>query len=124
LVLLYASVAALWILVSDKAVEWLIGVPSQAALASTAKGMAFVAVTSALLYGLLRRLPGKLAPDGTSEFSARSLALPAGMLGLLVLALAALGISYTLSSHKARAVARLQAIADLKEQHWCVSAAP
>ncbi len=37
-VLTYAAVASLWILLSDKAVEWLFSTPAQFALASTIKG--------------------------------------------------------------------------------------
>ena len=36
-VLTYAAVASLWILLSDKAVEWLFSTPAQFALASTIK---------------------------------------------------------------------------------------
>ena len=58
IVLTYTTVASLWILLSDKAVEWLFSDPAQFTLASTLKGWLFVAVTSLLLYGLLRRLVG------------------------------------------------------------------
>ena len=36
-VLTYAAVASLWILLSDKAVEWLFSTPAQFAMASTIK---------------------------------------------------------------------------------------
>jgi PAS domain S-box-containing protein len=54
--LLYAGFASLWILLSDKAVELLLTDPAKIILASTLKGWVFVAVTSILLYGLIRRL--------------------------------------------------------------------
>ena len=41
-VLTYAAVASLWILLSDKAVEWLFSTPAQFALASTIKGWLFI----------------------------------------------------------------------------------
>jgi two-component system, sensor histidine kinase and response regulator len=61
-VLGYAAFAGLWILVSDKLLEWPIGSPDFAILASTLKGWAFVAVASLLLYVPLRRSVGPAAP--------------------------------------------------------------
>lgn len=55
LVLAYVVLSLLWIPVTDRAVEVLIDDPSLRALAATAKGWVFVAVTAALLHGLLRR---------------------------------------------------------------------
>src|SRR3990167_7065088 len=59
LVLIYAAFAALWILLSDKALEWLFSDPAQIIRISLFKGWLFVAVTSLLLYGLVRRLLGQ-----------------------------------------------------------------
>ena len=56
LVLIYAIFAGLWIVLSDKAVAWLFQDPNRILLASTLKGWLFVAVTSMLLYGLVRGL--------------------------------------------------------------------
>ena len=53
--LAYAIFASMWILLSDNAVAWLFSDPAQITLASTIKGWLFVAVTSLLLYGLIRR---------------------------------------------------------------------
>jgi PAS domain S-box-containing protein len=55
IVLVYAVVASLWILLSDKALPWLFDDPVQIALAGTFKGWLFVAVTSLSLFGLLQR---------------------------------------------------------------------
>jgi PAS domain S-box-containing protein len=55
LVLAYASFAGLWILISDQTAAWLFPAPEQLHLASTLKGLAFVVVTSLLLYALVRR---------------------------------------------------------------------
>lgn len=57
----YAIFAALWILLSDSAVEAIFKEPHQITLASTIKGWAFVGVTSLLLYGLVSRLVHQLA---------------------------------------------------------------
>jgi PAS domain S-box-containing protein len=55
-VLIYATFASLWILVSDKVVAWLFTDPARFTLASTLKGWVFVTVTSLLLYRLMQRL--------------------------------------------------------------------
>jgi len=59
-VFVYAFFAALWILLSDRAMGLLIGDPEALVRTSMAKGWFFVAVTSLLLYGLVRRLVGQL----------------------------------------------------------------
>ncbi len=56
IVLLYALFAALWILLSDKAVVLLFSEPAHQILAQSFKGLLFVAVTALLLFALMRRL--------------------------------------------------------------------
>jgi PAS domain S-box-containing protein len=56
IVLFYAIFSGLYILLSDHAVHWLFNDPEQIILASIAKGWMFVAITSVLLFGLIRRL--------------------------------------------------------------------
>ena len=51
----YACFAGLWILLSDQTAASLLSDPTQLHLVSTLKGLAFVVVTSLLLYGLVRR---------------------------------------------------------------------
>ncbi len=60
IVLLYAAFASLWILLSDKAAAWLFPEPAALVRASMIKGWIFVAVTSALLYALIRDLVRRL----------------------------------------------------------------
>lgn len=60
-VLTYAGFAAIWILLSDRAAETLFREPAALARASLFKGWFFVAVTSLLLFVLLRRLVIRLA---------------------------------------------------------------
>lgn len=55
IVAVYAVFAALWIFLSDKALEIAISDPEQRTRVAILKGWAFVAVTSALLYVLIRR---------------------------------------------------------------------
>ena len=75
-VLFYAVFAALWILLSDQAVEWLFGGAAQLTLVSTLKGWLFVGVTSLLLHGLLRRLFGRAGAAAASAARWRPLLCP------------------------------------------------
>lgn len=61
IVLAYAVFAGLWILLSDQAMGLLFSDPAALVQASMAKGWFFVAVTSLLLYVLVRRLLGQIA---------------------------------------------------------------
>lgn len=111
----YAVAAALWILLSDKVVAWLFDDPAEIALASTFKGWLFIALTSLLLYGLLRRRAGSV-PRSESATPARSnlglfFALPAI---LVVATIAGFGIARTVTQARDKEAARLEAIADLK----------
>ncbi len=114
IVLLYAAFAALWILLSDKAMGWLFQETAQSTLFSTLKGWAFVAVTSALLYRLMKRLPGSATGAGPPMVGLRSVAWPLGLMTVVIVVITGAGIGYTLFQHQEREVARLQAIADLK----------
>jgi two-component system, cell cycle sensor histidine kinase and response regulator CckA len=72
-VLAYATFAALWILLSDRAVGLIFHDSAQLTMVSTLKGWLFVVVTSVLLYGLVDRLtkrPKPLPEEGISpEYS-------------------------------------------------------
>jgi two-component system sensor histidine kinase/response regulator len=59
-VLFYALFAGAWILFSDTAVELLVSDSAQIIQVSMIKGWLFVAVTTALLYGLVMRLVGTI----------------------------------------------------------------
>ena len=61
IVLAYAVFAGLWILLSDRALGLLISDPAAFVQASVVKGWFFVAVTSLLLYVLVRRLIDQIA---------------------------------------------------------------
>ena len=58
--LIYAALAALWILVSDSLVGLIFTTPKAVAMASAIKGWAFVALTTVILYGLMKRLVHQL----------------------------------------------------------------
>ncbi len=70
-VLAYAAVAGAWILLSDRAVEAVFGNQAEHTLAQTLKGLAFVGVTSLLLYALVRRLVSRLVAALRLEREAR-----------------------------------------------------
>lgn len=113
-VLVYACFAALWILLSDQAVEWLIEDGENRILASTLKGWLFVLVTSLLLYGMLRRLTGAPGPLLLPRPGSGQPGLPFLIVSLIILGVAATGIYHAYRHHYERETARLQAIAELK----------
>ncbi|WP_265944462.1 PAS domain-containing protein [Dechloromonas sp. A34] len=108
---IYAAFAALWILLSDKAVAWLFTDPTSILMASTLKGWVFVAVTAFLLYALMRRR----APSATLP-PIRLSRTPLVVLAIVIVALTAVGVTTTVTQQQEKEVARLQAIADLKAQ--------
>ncbi len=113
-VLLYAIFAALWILLSDKALEWALGAPAPVTLVSTLKGWLFVLVTSLLLYGLMRRLLGPAAAADRQRESLRPQRLPLVLIFASIVFLTAGSITLSFNQQKHAELARLQAIADLK----------
>lgn len=114
IVLAYACFASLWILLSDKAVSLLFNDPEKITLVSTLKGWLFVAITSLLLYLLIRRLLKSAGAQFTPVGGLRSLLIPGMFIGMVIAALTA-GTVYHVSLHQlAKEEARLQTIADLK----------
>lgn len=109
-VLVYAAFSALWILLSDRVLLWLFHDPAQMAIAGLVKGWLFVLLTSLLLYGLLRRLPGlPVIPLRLRRSSLRPLLLLVGAIAAVCAGAAA----YTLQQHRDKEASRLLAIADL-----------
>jgi two-component system, sensor histidine kinase and response regulator len=122
IVLLYAVFAAAWILFSDRLVSQLWADPELVVTASTAKGWAFVAVTSLLLWFALRRFAQSQA-DVEASVSSRSLLLTEGLgshlLPFLLLAMALVAVGYggaalTVRERETQESRRLEAVADLK----------
>ncbi|HCH55181.1 MAG TPA: diguanylate cyclase [Aeromonas sp.] len=112
-VLTYAAVASLWILLSDKAVEWLFSTPAQFALASTIKGWLFILITALMLYTMLRRRINQ--STASPRLSGRQW-LPTLLLNSLILALTAMAIAQNIGLTRDKEVARLETIADLKSR--------
>lgn len=73
IVLIYAAFASLWILFSDLAAGRLFSDPALLELASILKGWLFVAVTTLLLYGLLRRSGRQTAAMAAERMEALNL---------------------------------------------------
>ena len=115
IVLIYAVFAFCWILFSDKVVEWLLETPAQITLASTLKGWLFVAVTSLLLFALLRkRWHTNEYPMVNTQPLRRVLTLPLVLAIAAVTIITATSIFNVFSQKKGKEAARLQAIADLQ----------
>ena len=112
-VLTSAAVASLWILLSDKAVEWLFSTPAQFALASTIKGWLFILITALMLYTMLRRRINQ--STASPRLSGRQW-LPILLLNSLILALTAMAIAQNIGLTRDKEVARLETIADLKSR--------
>jgi PAS domain S-box-containing protein len=113
-VLLYATFAALWILLSDSAIAWLTRDPDQLALLSTLKGWLFVLVTSLLLYGLLQRFINAEAHPEVSHPGCGKQILPIALLAIAIVVITGASIAHTVIHQQETEAARLQAIASLK----------
>ncbi len=124
IVLLYAVFAGLWILFSDRLVALLFSDPEQITLVSSLKGLAFVAVTSVLLFSLLSRysthlsalpaLPAYLSRAGNDKSGLRRLII---IFLFLTLGIALIGwttFNALSNSLKQRQNAELMATAELK----------
>ncbi|MGY3896148.1 PAS domain-containing protein [Aeromonas enterica] len=112
-VLTYAAVASLWILLSDKAVEWLFSTPAQFALASTIKGWLFILITALMLYAMLRR---RIDMPVATKLPSHRQRLPFILLNTLILALTSMAIAQNIGLTQDKEVARIEAIADLKSK--------
>ncbi len=108
--LIYAAVAAGWILVSDSLVGWFLQTPGQITLASTLKGYFFVLCTSMLLYGLLRWRWGE-EPASSRRQGPNSL-----LYSLPILLLTLTASLYTLHEKEASEGARLQDMVQVRLQ--------
>ena len=71
--LAYAAVASLWILLSDKVMAGLFSDPEMLVRVSMAKGWLFVAVTTLILYVLVRRLVLQLSAAHQRELDQQRL---------------------------------------------------
>jgi PAS domain S-box-containing protein len=121
IVLVYAVFASLWILLSDKAVDWLLHDRLQLLIVHTLKGWLFVAVTSLLLYGMLRRLASDNGQNDATPPSAKSWNLPLALTAAVIVAATSIAIAQTLRDHRTIEVSKVEAISNLKANevvHW------
>ncbi len=113
---LYAIGGAIWILTSDRLLSRLFG-PATFVLLSSYKGLAFVAVTSALLFVALRRAAERGAAPETEERT-RGSALPLVLLATaasILIAGSALVFYRSVAESLARnAISQARAMVDLK----------
>ena len=119
-VLVYALFAAVWIYGSDLALGWLVSDADLRIELGLYKGWAFVAVTSLLLYGLMRRTAATARSDDTAATAG---AVAAGGPGLktqlavmsaVMVAVTALAVLLNFRLERDREVARLEAVSDLR----------
>lgn len=125
-VVIYAVFAALWILLSDQAVVWLFQDPESIALVNTLKGWFFVAVTTLLLWLLLRRHGDRAAKHQQSRLLAGSAEdaeggrglgytlLPMAILGVAIVVLTTVALVRSYNQQTAKLTAQLHTIVDLK----------
>jgi two-component system sensor histidine kinase/response regulator len=109
-VFVYALFAALWIYGSDLALDWLVSDGQQRVVLGLYKGWAFVAVTSLLLYWLMRRIHAGVAVEAPRT----SLLVPLTLLSLLVVGLTASAVLLNYRLERGREVARLEAVSSLR----------
>ena len=116
MVLGYLALSALWILVSDRALEWLLEGPEQRMIVGTLKDWLFVAVTAALLYRLLRRQSPTADAAPAQAAAGRSVFWPLFLLALAVVACTLVAIDAEFRHHRDVETARLQTIAEVKSR--------
>lgn len=114
IVSIYAVFGVLWILLSDAALKVLIQDAGQFAVASMLKGWLFVAVTSLLLFGLLRRFDLRPASTGTGIPSRSRRWLPIIALTLSMLGASVGSIAYHWQQQQLEEFSRLQVIAKFR----------
>jgi PAS domain S-box-containing protein len=123
IVLIYALFAGLWILLSDSLVAWLFPGPGALQVANTLKGLAFVAVTSLLLFFLIQHLgeadsggeATKVGAGGTARrIDRRGLYAGIAALTLVFLLLGGWGMRQVWEHHRTHKSNQLHSIATLK----------
>lgn len=108
----YAVFGALWILLSDMALEKLLPDPHLIAIVSALKGWLFVAITAGLLYWVLKRLTA--APPDSPPASLPRPYLTGALLVVSIGVSTAAAAYLMLQNYEEEEVIRLQAIADLR----------
>jgi len=115
-VALYALFAALWIFGSDSVLDVFVDDRQAVVRLGTYKGWLFVAVTSILLYGLMRGLTGppRRAARVGPRTSLRRWLVPFGIGAAVVLVMTSAAITVSFDDHRDRESKQLEAVADLR----------
>ena len=116
LVLVYAGFTSLWILLSDQVLEWILDDAADFALASNFKGWVFVALTSLLLYGLLKRRSRETRESRPGRIHGRTPNWVFVLFAAVTIGLSTATIVYTINKQKKEEAARLLAVVHLKSQ--------
>lgn len=113
--LLYAAIAAFWILLSDKLLASFLASAEALALASTIKGWLFVAVTSVLLHRILLRRSRPVAMPSHTHAGAHPRLSPALAATFVLVAAALTAAAVVLTHHwnRTQALEQLRMRADL-----------
>ena len=111
-VLGYAAFGTLWMLLSEAAMNRLLDDPGLIAVAGVLKGLAFVAMTTLLLYVLLGN--SGFSGDPFVAHPRRSLRLPLAVIGVAILSATFTAIEVRLAEHRRIEASRIQTIADTK----------
>ncbi|NOS89828.1 MAG: PAS domain-containing protein [Methylococcaceae bacterium] len=114
-VLIYALFSACWILLSDEVVARLFNDSKQIILIEVVKGWLFVAITSMLLYALMRKWVGQGVGQAFPVVTTR-IGLTFVLLSAFIMVFTGVGVSSHINQHKETEVIKLHAIADLKAQ--------
>ena len=119
---MYALFSVLWILGSDRVLALLAQDRTDLLELGTYKGWLYVAITSALLYGLLRRQP-VLAPAGqhAAAGSLRPWLVQFGVAVLVIGIVTAAAMSASYRRHRVEVASRLEVVAALQAaqvSHW------
>lgn len=113
-VLIYAIFAASWILVSDQIVHLLFRDPEHIFWASMLKGWFYVAITSLLLYGLMRRWFGPSVQANSEAPSSRTSIFLLSFLIVVILGLMASSVFYAVNQHRNDELRRMRTLANLQ----------
>jgi PAS domain S-box-containing protein len=105
-VLPYAAFGALWVLVSDRGIGWLLRDPALITIASTLKGWVFIAITSLLLYQLMKRRSAQAvtAPAIADSVPRLSLRLLLAVAAVTIFTAIAAVITYDVSHRQETAI--------------------
>ena len=116
-ILVYALFSGFWILSSDRLLELLVADPQQMIQINMIKGMAYVAITSLLLYLLLTRwLEGGDRAHDTAPAVSKLRKFILWILALAMVALTLVGMAVNVKHHRDDVVTHMQVLAAHKSQ--------